>query len=308
MPRRPQEPKATHWAATINNPAGLLDWTQLEESLKFLVYQKETAPETGTPHFQCYFQTKSPMRMTALKKLPGMETAHFEKCKGTPEQNIAYCTKEESRLDGPFEHGERPPPKGARSDIAKACATLVETKSIEEVAIQHPTTYVKYYRGFEQLLKKVCPPVEEVRYPLTSFNPPEDLDLTKCCVVFGNAGIGKTEFALAHFERPLLVRHLDVLGSFSPRYHDGIVFDDMSFTHFPFGQRIHLTDMTRASDIHIRYVTAHIPPGTKKIFCYNTGDVFTHHDPEKEQLTEAQYAAIARRVNFYGPWTAQLFV
>lgn len=32
--------------------------------------------------------------------------AHFEPCRGTQAQNIAYCTKEDSRIDGPWRYGE----------------------------------------------------------------------------------------------------------------------------------------------------------------------------------------------------------
>lgn len=299
----PQQPKAAHWSATINNPTGPLVWTDLEEFLEFLVYQKESAPETGTEHFQVYFKCRAPQRLSAIKKWPGFETAHLEKCKGTPEQNIAYCTKEESRLDGPWEFGDRPAPKGTRNDLVRACNTLATTKSLKRVAEEHPTSYVKYYRGFEQLMKKICPKVAPVQYALSAFNH-EPLDLTKTVVIFGASNIGKTEFALAHFKSPLLVRHLDRLGDFDASVHDGIVFDDMSFTHFPLEARIHLADMDHDSDIHIRYVCACIPAGTKRIFSHNTGDVFTKRD---EEMSEAQAEAISRRINYYGPLVSSLF-
>lgn len=296
----PQDAKAKHWAFTINNPTIHLDWATLSDHASFLIYQLE---EAATPHYQGYIVFKNPIRLTAIKKLAGLETAHLEKCKGTPDQNVAYCTKEDTRKEGPWSYGDQPTSAGTRTDLASACATLKE-HGIKRVAEEHPTSFVKYYRGFEQLAKKINPPIQTFR-SLLHFNY-GILDLSKAVLLYGDSGTGKTEFALAHFQSPLLVRHLDALASFDSGVHDGIVFDDMSFLHFPPEARIHLVDMDRDSEIHIRYVTGLIPAGTKRIFTHNTGDVF-YGDEDKYKLKEAQLEAIQRRLLLIGPIKNKLY-
>jgi len=105
-------------------------------------------------------------------------------------------------------------------------------------------------------------------------------------VVVGDSGIGKTQYALSHFETPLLVSHMDDLRDFKADEHDGIVFDDMNFHHCPRTAQIHLTDKDQTRSIHCRYATASIPKNTRKIFtCNENGFPFIEDE------------AIRRRIN-----------
>nr|ARI50281.1 master replication initiator protein [Sophora yellow stunt virus] len=88
------------WCFTLNNPSSPLS---LHESMKYLVYQKEQG-EAGNIHFQGYIEMKKRSSLAAMKKLiPG---AHFEKRRGTQGEARAYAMKEDTRLEGPWEHGE----------------------------------------------------------------------------------------------------------------------------------------------------------------------------------------------------------
>lgn len=89
-----------------------VDEPSIEENvdkIKYGVYQREVAPETGKEHWQGFVSMRSPVRMTGIKAVIGDPAAHVEVVKGTPEQNIAYCTKDESRKEGtqPREFGCR---------------------------------------------------------------------------------------------------------------------------------------------------------------------------------------------------------
>lgn len=103
--------------------------------------------------------------------------------------------------------------------------------------------------------------------------------------------MGKTHYALAHFKNPLVVSHIDKLKQLSPD-HDGIVFDDMCFTHWPPSSIIHLVDTELERDINIRYGTVNIPAGTRKIFTYNSDNPFY-----KEDISDEQKIAIERRIH-----------
>lgn len=88
----------------------------LEYNLKYLVYQLEAGEENHTPHFQGYIVCKQSVRFTHFHPL--LERAHFEIAKGTPEQCKEYCTKEDTRLEGPWEFGTLPAAgSGSRNDL-----------------------------------------------------------------------------------------------------------------------------------------------------------------------------------------------
>lgn len=67
------------------------------------VFQLEKCPSTGRPHWQGAIKFKS---RTRIAEHPFFGNAHFPnvnwtRCKGTWEQNIAYCTKSRTRIAGP---------------------------------------------------------------------------------------------------------------------------------------------------------------------------------------------------------------
>lgn len=105
---------------------------------------------------------------------------------------------------------------------------------------------------------------------LLYFAPPISLFETKCIVLIGASGIGKTSWVLRHAPLPILfVTHMDNLRDFDPKIHKSIVFDDMSFLHIPREGQIHLVDQYQNRSIHCRYSPSLIPKGTPKYFTAN---------------------------------------
>jgi len=93
----------------------------LNKNLKtsYLVCGKETA-STGQKHFQSYMEwgrkkLGSAMIAAARKTFPLPCSIHFQNAKGSQEQNLTYCTKEDKE---PFIKGEPGPSQGARNDLA----------------------------------------------------------------------------------------------------------------------------------------------------------------------------------------------
>lgn len=67
----------------------------------FLVGQPELAPTTGTPHIQGYIETHNVKTGSALKShYPWLKRAKLIQARGSREDNVRYCTKEETRIPG----------------------------------------------------------------------------------------------------------------------------------------------------------------------------------------------------------------
>jgi hypothetical protein len=96
-----------------------------------------------------------------------------------------------------------------------------------------------------------------------------NIDFARVLFLSGPSGCGKTQWAAHQFDNPLFIRQLDQLKEFKPGYHDGIIFDDMSFNHMPLESCIHLLDWDMPSAIHCRHTNAFIPAKTRKIFTTN---------------------------------------
>lgn len=87
-----QESDCKRWCFTLNN-YGENDIENLKKvfhSDKFII--GEEVGENGTPHLQGYVNFDKKKRLTALKKIDNR--IHWEKCKGSEEDNIKYCSKD----------------------------------------------------------------------------------------------------------------------------------------------------------------------------------------------------------------------
>lgn len=92
----------------------------------------------------------------------------------------------------------------------------------------------------------------------------------KTYVIVGDSGVGKTTWAKTHAPKPALwVTHMDDLRLFNKDYHKSIIYDDMTFKHYPEQSQIHLVDMDDTRTIHIRYKTVTIPAKVPKLFTCN---------------------------------------
>lgn len=163
---------AVHWAFTsFKAESPVYD----EKTMRYLVYQRERCPKTGNEHWQGYVQVAKKARMKAVQTILGDEKCHMEMAKGSPEQNKNYCTKEDSRMEGPFEFGVMSG-KGTRTDLQTAGKLACEGKW-EEIP---DTTLVRYARGLEKLVViRNKPKVREM----------------ECTILWGPTGTGKSHTA-----------------------------------------------------------------------------------------------------------------
>lgn len=94
----PQNKRYRKWVATLNNYSNnevkTLEEFFTQKTAKFII-GKEVGEEK-TPHLQIYMEFKNAVSFQRLKKLN--DRLHLEKAKGSREQNINYCSKENNFL------------------------------------------------------------------------------------------------------------------------------------------------------------------------------------------------------------------
>lgn len=277
----------SHWCFTINNPEDG-DFVTEHPLIQYLVYQLERG-DNGTKHIQGYVEFKRTIKLGGVKKL--FPRAHLEPRMGTRDQARAYAMKEDTRLSGPYEHGEwKESQQGKRNDLLEVQEKLKTGASLKRIADEHFAQWVRYEKSFKKY--KAMLMEDKPSYASDSFNV-ELRDLSKPLLITGEPGTGKTSFALSHFGNPLLVSQIDDLQKLEDD-HDGIVFDDMSFRHWPVEAIIHLLDIEQNRSIRNRFQDAIIPKGMKRIFTHNHEDIFF-----PEGISEYHIIAVKRRFNVF---------
>lgn len=130
-----QEHPARNWIFTLNNYTPQ-DYHQLSTTeCTYLIIGKEVG-QNGTPHLQGYIQFKKKLRLTALKKIN--QKAHWEKARGTPQENKDYCSKE-----GDFiEKGVMSIERKRKLDMVEAVFETLNGAYTEDLIIKHGAGYI----------------------------------------------------------------------------------------------------------------------------------------------------------------------
>jgi len=111
-------------------------------NVKWMVIGKEVGQQ-GTPHLQGAVILEKQTSLRTLKNTPGLTRAHMELMKGSPEDSLAYCSKEDPK---PFVKGSLPEP-GKRNDIHVACDLIKSGRPLKQIAEEVPATVVRYHKG-----------------------------------------------------------------------------------------------------------------------------------------------------------------
>lgn len=164
----------------------------------------------GQHHWQCYVYYHNAISWSKYQKMfPGH---HFEICRGTPDQNHVYCTKENLHE----EWGERPE-QGARSDIKALYELAKENASIDKAWDECGPAMIRYSRGYKECR-------EHYRRRNKSFTKLEVICL------YGPPEIGKSSLAREIYGEDLPMPHIasptTVWFDAYDNDQDTIIFDD----------------------------------------------------------------------------------
>jgi hypothetical protein len=148
------------YAFTTNNPR-LEDFPLLVHEIRFLYFQCEIGENTGTIHFQGYVEFAKQITISAIKttetngtlKYPFFKRSRFENARGTAEQNIQYCCKDETKVPGTLSYKFGIP---SRSGVKRSMDALIETirtgTTIENIQENYLDIYIRHKTNIDSIL------------------------------------------------------------------------------------------------------------------------------------------------------------
>jgi len=180
-------PRQRDWTFVHNNPVDKPEnWAKEYE---YLVYQLEQAPDTGTPHYQGFVTFNKRERLSALKKMN--PAVHWKPCndaQGGAAGAIKYCTKEETRLEGPFHFGTKPKAKqGKRNDIIALRDAIVKEQQSDKQLFDDDNTCIATAK-YPQLASRIR----------AAYDIDQRTQQTYALVFWGPPGTGKTTAAIEY--------------------------------------------------------------------------------------------------------------
>jgi len=220
---------ARNYVGTVFAPEGeelrLLDCDSWPDYVTYVVYQRELAPETAREHFQLYMELNMKKSIVQLRdECDGLENSWLKQRRGNQKQAIAYSKKEDTRIEGPWEHGT-PKAQGARVDLEAVKTDIDKGFSIKQIADEHFHTCARYMNFFRQY-KRMRDPQRD--WPMEIY------------IIIGPSGSGKTRFAMDSFRGAYWKPH----GKWWDNYdgQDCVVIDEMYGNRFSFTELLNLMD------------------------------------------------------------------
>lgn len=255
----------------------------LTEKIKYAIWQEEKCPETGRTHLQGYLELDEPKRMTGTKSLFDGVSVHLEPRKGTRDQARDYCSKEESRIGGPWEFGSIPTKKGERTDLKRAWESLKAGASDLDLFEELPQVAFKYQRGIQAARSVLARP----RNPE---NKPEIF------IWWGDSGTGKTRKAVEENPGAYILTKPNgngVVWFDGYTGQDTIIFDEF-YGWVPYDLLLRICD---------RYpLKLQVKGGF--VECSATKFIFTSNKPWKEWYPNIDdHSALERRIKEFGTIT-----
>lgn len=254
----------------------------------FVIYQIEKCPDTGRLHYQGYMEFEKPVMFSWIKKnVPELAKAHFDERRGTQDQAIAYCSKQESRVEGPFTCGTKLDKRqGKRSDLEDIRSMIEDNPLISREELEHSyfSQMMRYGHAITDYKRRQTPPRNWKTITL---------------VFYGYPGLGKS--TLMKLLAPQLAsdgRVYHVPGKKgSGQYYDDydsqevVVFDEMA------GDRLRPIEFNQLADEHPCVVPAHGKAGHQFVAKYLL--IGTNYLPRRwwADRSEAQIRQTIRRID-----------
>ncbi len=173
--------RSRRWCYTWNNPH--LDGDDFLELLKsfshvrYIIFQRESAPTTGTDHYQGYFEFKC---VKSLNTLTSYFQMNYLIARGTAVQNIVYCSKSDSAIDDVVYEWGTYVVQGQRNDIIEF-RDYTRSHNARDCLMDYPVMMARFPRFYN-----LC---SELLFEH------RELPNKRVILCFGETGTGKTTWA-----------------------------------------------------------------------------------------------------------------
>lgn len=149
--------RSRNWCFTLNNYLPDEEQAVQQIDCKYIIYGRETGEETWTNHLQGYIVFTTMKSLAQLKKL--IPRAHLEPAKGTAEQNIQYCSKQDAN---PFVKGQQPISKKQQGENEKErWKKIIQQAREGTLEEEDPKMYFCHKRTADALRSECLPPALE---------------------------------------------------------------------------------------------------------------------------------------------------
>ncbi len=280
-------PHRSAWIGTENNPEedGVLSRLEKEPTLpkgvKYIAFQLEKGEE-DTPHYQIYVELKCSQYISWLKENISAR-AHWEPRMGTREEASLYCTKDDTRIRGPWVIGEMSLGRGQRTDIVDFRDAIKSGKRKRDLWEEHPIMMCKYRHMYGDY--RSC------------FMPSRNKELVVCLLV-GTTGTGKTRTIHEDWKDREEGYWTMPIGSSSQWFdgydrHERVLMDDFAGRM----SKMPLTLLLWVLDIYPRYLPI---KGGFTWWLPNYIAITSNYHPRKWydwKQREESYKALARRID-----------
>lgn len=218
-----------------------IDW-------EWCIYQLEECPTTKRHHYQCAGRLRKKSNLkNMLSKFNKKFRGNLEVMRGSLEANRIYCSKEESRISGPWEDGVMPDiSSGKRTDLDEAVEAAKDYEDFTMYAKAYPKVFIKHNRALKEYWR-MCRP--EMEHPVIELRPWQKNVVTMCerepddrkvyWFYDEKGGAGKS-----------------ILGKYLRRNHGAFYWQNSKTADFAYayeGQRIVVFDFTRTLEEHVNY-------------------------------------------------------
>ena len=284
-----------NWMWTLNDPtdderqyfSGL---TQLPRGIKFIIFQEERAPSTGTIHFQGYLELQNACKIGWLKNNFNAR-AHYDARRGTQEEAITYCSKTETRVEGGLSLRLGEPTGRSAMDARKEREETLDQLRECKIKLKDVPSRLLLNQGF----------LNAARYVLsTTLGPEREVEVI---TIIGGTGIGKS-YSCYKFAGTNLVTYSGN-GWFggADSQGDNLLWDEFT-GGFPFSDFLKLLDGYRCQ---LAVKGSFFPACYTRVFI--TSNVmpelwWTAKGPENEELElkrKGNKEALFRRIGYTGP-------
>lgn len=272
---------------------------KLQDFCKYYAMQLEKCPETGRYHIQGYLHVKKKCGISSIiQKFKDCEDAwfwcnpHFEKCKSTHLHCLNYCTKEDTRVLGPWvwplDYKEEKG-KGKRSDLDKIVELANSGFSIDEIAAEHPTTTLRYNKHIQWYIDSY-----NRRNGNNNINFDNNIEVT--CLI-GPAGCGKTRYVIEKYPDCFqLTKNGDTIWFDGYSNQEVLLIDDFD-GWIPFKMFLKITDKYSNLTLPIKGSTA--KSKWKKVFITSNSKPDSWYTYKSDHDKQAVIRRISHTINMF---------